>query len=66
MNNKITVINGDGIGPEIMDATLRILDAVDAGLEYEHVDAGLMALEKHGDLLPEETLETIAKNTICL
>ena len=39
MNNKITIINGDGIGPEIMDATIRVLDAVGAGLEYEHVDA---------------------------
>ncbi len=66
MKNKITIINGDGIGPEIMDATIRVLDAVGAGLEYEHVDAGLMALEKHGKLLPEDTLETIAKNKICL
>jgi len=66
MNNKITIINGDGIGPEIMDATLRVLDAVDAGLQYEHVDAGLMALKKHGDLLPQETLDVIAKNKICL
>ncbi|MCF6319963.1 MAG: isocitrate/isopropylmalate family dehydrogenase, partial [Proteobacteria bacterium] len=38
MNNKITVINGDGIGPEIMDATLRVLDAVGAGLEDDHGD----------------------------
>ena len=66
MNNKITIINGDGIGPEIMDATIRVLDAIDAGLQYEHVDAGLMALEKHGDLLPQVTLDTIAKNKICL
>ena len=66
MSNKITIINGDGIGPEIMDATLRVLDAVGAGLEYEHVDAGLMALEKHGDLLPEQTLSTISKNSVCL
>ena len=66
MNNKITVIPGDGIGPEIMEATLKVLNAVDAGLEYEEVDAGLMALEKHGDLLPTETLETIERNKICL
>ncbi|HFC30288.1 MAG TPA: NAD-dependent isocitrate dehydrogenase, partial [Oceanospirillales bacterium] len=66
MNNKITIINGDGIGPEIMQATLRVLDAVGAGLEYEHVDAGLMAYEKHGELLPQATLDTIAKNKICL
>ncbi len=66
MKNKITVINGDGIGPEIMEATIRVLDAVGAGLEYEHVDAGLNALEKHGDLLPQKTLDVIAKNKVCL
>ena len=66
MNNKITVIKGDGIGPEIMDATIRVLDAIDAGLEYEYVDAGLMALEKHGELLPEDTLAAIEKNKVCL
>ncbi len=66
MSNKITIINGDGIGPEIMEATLRVLDAVGAGLEYEHVDAGLMALEKYGDLLPKDTLVAIAKNKVCL
>ena len=66
MSNKITVINGDGIGPEIMEATLRVLDAVGADLEYEHVDAGLTAYEECGELLPEATLEAIGKNKICL
>src|SRR4029079_6339637 len=36
----ITVARGDGIGPEIMEATLRILDAANAPLEYEHIDIG--------------------------
>ena len=66
MSKTITVIKGDGIGPEIMDATLQVLDATGAGFEYEFVDAGLAALEKTGELLPPETLETIAKNGICL
>ena len=43
MNQKISVIQGDGIGPEIMDASLRVLDALDCGLEYEFVEAGLTA-----------------------
>ena len=43
----ITVIRGDGIGPEIMDATLHVLDAMQLGLQYEFADAGLVALEKH-------------------
>jgi len=66
MSKTITIIKGDGIGPEIMDATLKVLDATGAGFNYEFVDAGLSALEKTGELLPEETLDTIAKNGICL
>jgi isocitrate dehydrogenase (NAD+) len=64
MNQTITVINGDGIGPEIMKACLRTLDALDCGLEYEFAEAGLIALENQGDLLPEYTLESIRRNGI--
>ncbi len=66
MSKTISVIRGDGIGPEIMDATLRILDSVGAGLEYEYVEAGLIALEKEGDLLPKATLESIKRNAVAL
>ncbi len=66
MSQVISVIHGDGIGPEIMKATLRALDALDCNLEYEHVDAGLVALEKHGNLLPEATLESIKRNGLAL
>ena len=66
MTQKITVIRGDGIGPEIMDATLYVLDQLNAGLEYEDADAGLVALEKHGDLMPAVTLESIARNKVAL
>ena len=62
----ITVIRGDGIGPEIMDATLHVLDAMQLGLSYEFADAGMVALEKHGDLLPAATMESIRKNKIAL
>jgi len=62
----ITVIRGDGIGPEIMDATLHVLDAMQLGLQYEFADAGLAALEKHGELLPASTLDSIRKNRIAL
>ena len=43
MTQTIAVIRGDGIGPEIMDATLQVLDALGVGLAYEFVDAGLVA-----------------------
>ncbi len=62
----ITVIRGDGIGPEIMDATLHVLNAMQLGLQYEDADAGMVALEKHGELLPAATLDSIAKNKIAL
>jgi isocitrate dehydrogenase (NAD+) len=66
MSKTIAVIPGDGIGPEIMTATLRVLDALDCGLTYEFVDAGMVALEKHGDLLPQSTLDVIAEHKVAL
>ncbi|WP_271679135.1 isocitrate dehydrogenase [Thermomonas mangrovi] len=62
----ITVIRGDGIGPEIMDATLHVLDAMQLGLQYEFADAGMVALEKHGELLPAATMDSIRLNRIAL
>ncbi|MDX1459492.1 MAG: isocitrate dehydrogenase [Xanthomonadales bacterium] len=66
MSTTITVIPGDGIGPEIMKATLTVLDALDAGLEYEFASAGLAALEQHGELIPEQTLASISRNKVLL
>ncbi|BBI52803.1 hypothetical protein HORIV_52240 [Vreelandella olivaria] len=66
MSQSIAVIKGDGIGPEIMDATLKVLDALDCGLTYQHIDAGLGALEKHGTLIPQESLDAIEKYGIAL
>lgn len=66
MTQTITVIRGDGIGPEIMDATLKVLDAMDLDLRYEDAEAGLVALEKHGELLPAATMESIRRNKVAL
>ena len=66
MTQTITVIRGDGIGPEIMDAALFVLDAMNTGLTYEEADAGMVALEKHGELLPQATLDSIRRNRIAL
>ena len=66
MGKTITVIPGDGIGPEITDATLRVLDALGAGLEYEFASAGMSALESTGELLPRATLESIERNEVLL
>jgi isocitrate dehydrogenase (NAD+) len=66
MSKTIAVIRGDGIGPEIMDATLRVLEALELGLQYDFVDAGLSAYEKTGELLPQKTLDAIATHRIAL
>ncbi|MEQ1876177.1 MAG: isocitrate/isopropylmalate family dehydrogenase [Bdellovibrionia bacterium] len=63
---KITIIPGDGIGPEIMTQVLRVLKAVEAPFEYEFREAGLDALSKYGDLLPKQTLDSITENKIAL
>lgn len=66
MTQQITVIRGDGIGPEIMDATLKVLDAVDAGLDYDFQLAGMAAREASGELLPQATLDSIERNGVAL
>ena len=57
---------GDGIGPEVVSATLRLLEAVAADIEWERHDAGMAALERHGDPLPAVLLESIERNGIAL
>lgn len=66
MSTTITVIPGDGIGPDIIDATLKILDKAGCDFNYEFADAGLAALEKTGELLPQATLDAIARNKATL
>ena len=51
---RITVIRGDGIGPDIIDSALQILDKVGCDFDYDFADAGLVALENHGELLPQK------------
>ena len=66
MSKTIAVIRGDGIGPEIMAATLRVLEALRLDLHYDFVEAGLAALAQCGELLPKATLDSIAKHRIAL
>ncbi|WP_426010666.1 isocitrate dehydrogenase [Aeromonas salmonicida] len=63
---KITVIPGDGIGPSIIESAIKILTHAGCDFEYEYADAGLVALEKHGELLPQATLDLIEKNKVSL
>ncbi|MCF5859920.1 isocitrate dehydrogenase [Aeromonas veronii] len=63
---KITVIPGDGIGPSIIESAIQLLTHAGCDFEYEYADAGLVALEKHGELLPQATLDLIEKNKVSL
>jgi isocitrate dehydrogenase (NAD+) len=66
MSTTITVIPGDGIGPEVTAATLEILKASGADLEFEEQLAGVAGLEARMSPLPDETLESIRRNKISL
>lgn len=66
MTKTITVIPGDGIGPDIIDSAIKILDKAGCDFNYEFVEAGLTALEKTGELLPEATLAAIKNNAVTL
>lgn len=66
MTKTITVIPGDGIGPEVTEATLAILQAAGADLEYEEQVAGLTGVDRFKSPLPEQTIESIRKNRVCL
>lgn len=63
---KVTVIPGDGIGPEIMAQVLRVLKHVQAPFEYEEFDAGEVALAKQGELLPAATIASIEKTQLAI
>jgi isocitrate dehydrogenase (NAD+) len=62
----VTLIRGDGIGPEIADATLRMLDAAGAKLDWDEQLAGITALERAHDPLPRATIESIDRNKVAL
>jgi isocitrate dehydrogenase (NAD+) len=66
MSTKVTLIRGDGIGPEVVDAAVRAVDATGAAIEWESCDAGAGAIPKHGAPLPEATLASIRANRLCL
>ncbi len=66
MAHRVTLIPGDGIGPELAEATRRVLDASGVAFEWEVQDAGEAMLEAHGTPLPEAVLESIRRNRVAL
>ena len=66
MKHTITLIPGDGIGPEIIAATVRIIEASGIDIEWETHILGALAQEKFGTTLPESTIESIKRNKVAL
>ena len=66
MNRKITLIPGDGIGPEIMASVKAIFAALKAPIEWEEENAGITTLDKKGELLPKSLLDSLSRNKIGL
>jgi isocitrate dehydrogenase (NAD+) len=66
VKHRITLIPGDGIGPEVTRPTLRIIKAAGVNVEWETHLAGAEALKKHGTTLPKPLMDSFAKNKIAL
>jgi len=64
--HKVTLIPGDGIGPEIAQAARRVIDATGVPIEWEVVEAGEALIEEFGTPLPQYVLESIKKNGVAL
>lgn len=63
---RITLINGDGIGPEISDAVVKIIEAAGLKIDWDIQSAGADVIEKEGTPLPDRVLESIKRNKIAL
>jgi isocitrate dehydrogenase (NAD+) len=64
--HEVVLIPGDGIGPQIAEATVRILDAAGAPLSFEHHQAGLAALEQGDEVMPQSTVDAIRRTHLAL
>jgi isocitrate dehydrogenase (NAD+) len=66
MTHKITLIPGDGIGPEVTEAVLRVLAATGVSIEWERHQAGVVSFERTGQALPVELIDSIRRNKVAL
>ena len=66
MAHTITLIPGDGIGPEVTEAVLRIFTAAGLRIEWERHDAGVIAFKRYGQTLPVELLDSVKRNKVAL
>ena len=66
MAHRVTLIPGDGIGPELAEASRRVLDATGIAFEWEVVDAGEAVMAEYGTPLPAHVLESVRRNKVAL
>jgi isocitrate dehydrogenase (NAD+) len=66
MTHTITLIPGDGIGPEVTEAVVRIVKAAGVSIEWEEHHAGVIAFERHGQTLPVALIDSIRRNKVAL
>ena len=66
MSHRITLVPGDGIGPEITDAVLRVLTRTGVDIEWDRHDAGIAVYEREGTPLPSTVLDSIRRNRVAL
>ena len=66
MRYRVTLLEGDGIGPEVTTAMRRVLEAAGAPIEWEVMPAGESAAKNHGSPMPDATLQSIRKNRLGL
>ena len=64
--HRVTLIRGDGTGPELVAAARRVLDATGVPIDWEVHDAGVDVMEQKGTPLPAEVLESIRRNKVAL
>jgi len=64
MKHRITLIPGDGTGPEITEATVKVVEATGADIEWDEVNAGADVYEKEGTVMPQTVIDSLQKNRI--
>src|SRR5437763_9498601 len=66
MAHRVTLIPGDGVGPELSEATRRVLEATGVAFDWDVQEAGAAVMDKYGTPLPEHVLDSIRKNGVAI
>src|SRR5687768_9264849 len=66
MTHTVTLIPGDGIGPEVTEAAVKVIEATKVKIEWERMEAGSEVMTKYGTAVPDEVVNSIHKNRVAL